>query len=237
MVEESTWRRRGRRLLFWAILLQLFGVVLFVAILVVGERSRVTLIALYLPRQPLLVAAVAAALLAPLTRRRVRALLLVQTVVSLVILGPVMGLNLSGAAHADRPLHLVTYNVYFGKLGRPALLDEIAAMPADIVLLQATYDSIGDQLRARFPDRFVRQDHELVLLSRFPIKTVTVPPPLADGERAMFVEYVVDTPSGPLRLFNVHPFSPRQALFEDENTGANIDHREAQIETVVRAVR
>jgi endonuclease/exonuclease/phosphatase family metal-dependent hydrolase len=53
----------------------------------------------------------------------------------------------------------------------------------------------------------------------------------------MFVEYVVDTPSGPLRLFNVHPFSPRHALFEDENTGANIDHREAQIETVVAAAR
>jgi endonuclease/exonuclease/phosphatase (EEP) superfamily protein YafD len=235
--EESKWRQRGRRILVWAIVLQLVGIALFIASLVVGERSRATLIALYLPRQPLLVGAILGALLAPLTRRAVRILVPLQIALILILLFPVMGFTVSSSRRSDHPIRLASYNVYFGKLGRPALLDEIAAMPADIILLQATYDSIGDRLRERFPDRHVHQEHELVLLSKFPIKKATVPPPLPDETPSMFVEYLVETPSGLLRLFNVHPFSPRHALFEDQQTGANIDHREAQIEAVVEAAR
>ena len=58
------------------------------------------------------------------------------------------------------------------------------------------------------------------------------PPPLADGTLAKFVGYVLETDAGPLRVLNVHPFSPRHALFEDEQTNDNIRHREEQIAAV-----
>lgn len=234
-VQESSWRRRGRRVLFWAIVLQLVGIAVFIGALLIGERSRLSLILLYLPRQPLLVGAVLGAILAPLTKRRVRLLVGLQVVAAVVVLFPVMGFKLGSSVKSDFPVRLATYNVYFGKLSRPALLDEIAAMPADIILLQATYDSMGDRVKERFPDRSMNHEDDFILITRYKILSVDVPPPLADGSLPKFVGYVLDTDAGPLRVFNVHPFSPRHALFEDEQTNDNIRHREEQIAAVVAA--
>ncbi len=234
---EPSGRRRMRRLLFWAIVVELVGLAVFVAVLLIGERSRLSLIALYAPRQPLLVVTVLGAVLAPLTKRRVRTLFVLQVLAVLVVLFPVMGLKLGGSRTSDFPVRLATYNVYFGKLSRPALLEEIAAMPADIILLQATYDSMGDRVKERFPDRFTHREDDFVLITRYKITSVDVPPPLADGALPKFVGYVLETDAGPLRVFNVHPFSPRHALVEDEQTGDNIRHREEQIAAVVAAAR
>jgi vancomycin resistance protein VanJ len=234
-VEESGWRRRGRRILYWAILVQLAGIVVFIAMLLYGERSRLSLIVLYLPRQPLLAGAVLGALVAPLTRRRARLLFALSVVAALVVLFPVMGFEAGSSAKSEFPVRLATYNVYFGKLSRPALLDEIAAMPADIILLQATYDSMFDRVKERFPDRSTHHSDDFILITRYKIMSVEEPPPLADGSPAKFVGYVLQTDAGPLRVFNVHPFSPRHALFEDDQTSENIRHREKQIAAVVAA--
>jgi vancomycin resistance protein VanJ len=228
---------RWRRLLFWALLLELAGVVLFIAVLLLGEQSRTTLILLYLPRLPLLVATVAGALLAPLARRRVRLLVAVHIALTLVVLFPVMGFTLGWSRTPEQPIRLVTYNVFFGKAGRPALLDELASMPVDVMVLQAAFGSLGDKLHERLPDRIIKQDGELVLVSRFPVRTVEVPPPLADGTRAMFVKYVVETPGGALRIYNVHAFSPRHALFGDHEPGNDIAQRDGQIGAAVDAAR
>src|SRR5690348_8510750 len=67
---DSPWRKRARRLALWAIAIELVGFVLYLVVLLLGETSRFTMIALYLPRQPLLVVAVAGAILAPFTRWR-----------------------------------------------------------------------------------------------------------------------------------------------------------------------
>ena len=233
----SSSRGAWRRLLFWALVLQMSGVVLFIAVLLLGEDSRPTLILLYLPRFPLLVAAATGALLAPLTRRRVPLLLALEAVLSLVVLFPVMGLSLSMSHPAERPIHLASYNVYFGHKGRPAVIDEIVAMPADIVVIQAAFDSLSDGLRKRLPRRTIRQDSQFVLVSRFPLRSVELPPDLPDGTPAMFVEYVIDTPDGALRVFNVHPYSPRHALFGDSETDGNIAQREGQIAAAVAAAR
>jgi endonuclease/exonuclease/phosphatase (EEP) superfamily protein YafD len=229
---------RLRRLLYWAIILQLAGTAVFVAALLLGERSRLSLIFLYLPRQPLLVLAVLGAALAPLTKqakRRVRVLAAVEVVTALVLLFPVMGFRLGSTGKSDFPVRLATYNVYFGKLSRPALLDEIAAMPADIILLQATYDSMSARVKERFPDRSMHHTDDFLLITRYKITSVEEPPPLSDGALPKFVEYVLETDAGPLRVFNVHPFSPRHALFEDEQTNDNIRHREEQIAAVIAA--
>jgi endonuclease/exonuclease/phosphatase (EEP) superfamily protein YafD len=229
---------RLRRLLYWAIILQLVGTAVFVAALLIGERSRLSLIFLYLPRQPLLVLAVLGAALAALTKRakrRVQALIGVEIATALVLLFPVMGFRLGGSKSSEFPVRLATYNVYFGKLSRPALLDEIAAMPADIILLQATYDSMFARVKERFPDRQLHHTDDFILITRYKITSVDEPPPLSDGTLPKFVGYVLETDAGPLRVFNVHPFSPRHALFEDEQTNDNIRHREEQVAAVVAA--
>jgi vancomycin resistance protein VanJ len=228
---------RWRRLSFWLVAVEIVAVVVFLALLFVGEQSRLTLVSLYLPRQPLLVALLAGALLTPFTRRRVRLLLAAHAVLGLLVLFPVMGLTFSMNATAEKPIRVASYNVFFGKLGRPALIEEIAAMPADVIVLQAAFDSLGERLRERLPGRNIRQDGELVLLSTFPIRAVEVPPALADGTRSMFVKYVVETPAGALRVYNVHAFSPRHALFGDHESGDDIAHREGQIGATVAAAR
>ncbi len=226
---------RARRILFWAIVVELACFVFFLAVLAIGERSRVSLLALYAPRQPVLVATVLAAALAPLTKHRL--LVSLQSSACLIALFPVMGLHLGSARASEFPVRLASYNVFFGKLGRTALLDEIAAMPADIILLQATYSSMGAQVKARFSDRSTHECDDFILVTRYPIVKVEEPPALPDGTPAKFVGYVLETDAGPLRVLNVHPFSPRQALFDDEQTNDNIRHREEQIAAVVAAAR
>lgn len=235
--KQAALRGRWRRLLFWAILAEITAVVVFVAALVLGEHSRLSLVLLYLPRFPLLVAASFGALLAPLTRRRVRLLVTLHAVVGLALLFPVMGLVVSTSRPAQQPIRMASYNVFFGKAGRPALIEEIVAMPADFVVLQAAFGSLNERLRERLPDRTIRQDGELVLVSKFPVRTVDVPPPLSDGTPAMFVKYLIDTPSGPLLVYSVHAYSPRRALFGDLESGDNVAQREGQISAAVAAAR
>ena len=241
---------RVRRLLYWAIVLELAGIALFLLVLVIGEQSRLTLISLYLPRQPLLAAAILGALLSPLARnaaapperqkRRLRALLAIHAILALVIVFPIMGVRFGSSRPPTRDgatIRLASYNVFFGKLGRPALIDEIVAMQADIIVLQAAFGSLGERLKERLPDRTIRQEGELVLVSRFPVRTVEAPPPLGKNEPAMFMKYVIDTPTGALRVVNVHPYSPRHALLGGDASGDNIADREAQIGAAVDAAR
>ena len=54
-----------------------------------------------------------------------------HVVVCLVLLFPVLGFSVghSRSAESGHVIRLASYNVYFGKLGRPELMDELAAMP------------------------------------------------------------------------------------------------------------
>ncbi|MBX3221836.1 MAG: endonuclease/exonuclease/phosphatase family protein [Labilithrix sp.] len=236
---ESTWRQRAKKLAFAAIVVQLVGVAIFLGALAVGENARLTLLALYFPRQPVLVLAVVSALFStvlPVARRRV--LFPLQIALCLVLAFPVMGFELAGMSKKPRPksaIELASYNVYFGKLDRDGLLRELDAMTADVILLQATFDSMPGRVKERFPDREVHHVDDLMIISRFPIAEVDVPPPLEDGRPAKYVGYTLTTPSGPLRVFNVHPFSPRHALFGDTSSGDNIADRDAQAAAVVAA--
>lgn len=230
----SFWMRHAR--LFRAVIIcHAACTALFIGALLLGEATRLSFILLYLPRQPVLAATIAAALLAFLLRNR--ALLVLEGVIALVVLFPVMGFVISGPKHAEHPISLVSYNVFFGKLGREALLNEVASTSADIIVLQAANDSMGERLRERLPDRTTRQDGELVISTRFPIREVSVPERLPSGAEAMFVRYVLETPSGPLEVFNVHPFSPREALYDKGAVAQDVSRREAQIAAAVRAAR
>ena len=201
---------RWRWWLWCGLVLQSAGIALFIAALLVGERTRPTFLLLYLPRVPFLVLAATGALLAPLTRRRVALLAASQVAVFLAALFPVMGCAVSLPRHAQHPIHLASYNVFFGKEGRPALIDELVAMPADVLVIQAAFGSLGARLRERLPDRVIRQDGELIVVSKFPVLSAEVPPDLAiaGGTAPMFVKYVIDTPDGALHVYNVHAFCP-----------------------------
>jgi endonuclease/exonuclease/phosphatase family metal-dependent hydrolase len=153
------------------------------------------------------------------------------------VLFPIMGLSVSSSRSASQPVRIASYNVFWGHGDRTKLFDEIAAMPVDIFVSQASFGSMGEKLKERFPDRNVRQEGELLIMTRFPIRKVDVPPALPDQTDVLFVKYVVETPAGDLRIYNVHPFSPRHALFADEETAANITHREQQIAAAVAAAR
>ena len=77
-----------------------------------------------------------------------------------------------------------------------------------------------------------------MIVTRFPILKVNVPPQLPGDVRPMFVEYLLETPAGPLRVFNIHPFSPRNALVDrDELWSIDVARREAQVAAVVEASR
>jgi vancomycin resistance protein VanJ len=230
---------RWRRLLFAAIVVEIGTVVLLIAAMLLGEQSRPTLILLYLPRLPLLLAVLGGALLTPLARRRGRVLVAIHVVLGLIVLFPVMGLSVGMTRATEHPIRLASYNVFFGKGSRPAVVDELAAMPSDVMVFQAAFGSLGEKLRERLPDRTIRQDGEFVLVSKFPVRAVEVPPALADGTPSMFVKYVIDTPGGALRLVSVHPYSPRHALFGEHEAGADTDiaHREGQIGAALAAAR
>lgn len=228
---------RTRRLVTRVLVLELAGVLLFCVALFVGESTHPTTLALYAPRQPLIVATLAGLVLARWADRRVRVLQAAHLVLSLVVLFPVMGMEVGTSRKSDRAIHLATYNVFFGKEGRPALVKELASMPADILVVQAAFGSLGDRLREAMPGRNIKQEGELICASKFPIRAFEVPPELPDGTAPMFVKCVVDTPQGALRVYDVHAYSPRHALFGDEDSDRNATQRTEQIQGVVSAAR
>ncbi len=230
------WKRTGKRWAIALVVLQILLQLAFVLLLAVGERTRLGFLALYAPRLPFVLVAFVAAALAALARQRI--LTGVQIALCVLLLVPVSGLHVKGEARptSEKPIRLVSYNVYFGKLGRPQLDEELSLTFPDVLVVQAAYDSLGDRLRKRFPEHVVHQEQELVLVSRFPIREVEVPP--LDGDfRPMFVTYVLETPNGPLTVTNVHPYSPRHALTGDEDPSRNIEARETQIELALASAR
>ena len=236
---ESIWKRRGRKALFWLIILQMIGVVAFIAAILVAEETRPSFIALYAPRQPLIAVAALALVLTPLTQRRVKVLAAAQLVLCLVVLFPVMGLHLGWSrTPEEKVIRIASYNVYFGKMNRPVLMEELAAIvrDVDILLIQAPHESMPAKLRERFADRRVEHFEDFVIISRLPIRELIKPKPIAEDVRAMYAGYVVEAEAGPLTVYNVHPFSPRHGLFSDE-MDTNIDNREKQIDGAVEAAK
>lgn len=234
---------RARKALFWLIIFQMVALVATIAAIMIAEDTRLTFIALYAPRQPFIAVAVLALLLTPLLKpllaQRVKLLAGVQLVLCLVVLFPVMGLHLGWSRTPDgKPIRLASYNVYFGKLGRPALLDEIAAIvrDVDILFIQAPYGSLPENLSERIKDRRIEAYDDFIVISRLPIRELIKPKPFTEEVRAMYAGYVVETDSGPVTIYNVHPYSPRHGLFSEE-MDSNIDAREKQIDAAVEAAK
>jgi len=163
---------------------------------------------------------------APLALLRARAALPLAMAL-LLVLGPVMGgtLGLAGAwrrarldAAAPR-LRVLTYNVAGGDIVALRLDDLMAESRPDIALFQECGALFGAALR-RLEDYHVVTDTSCIA-SRWPLTSVTAMPRAdieAAGGAGNAVRHLVEHPTGPLTITNVHLQTPRwglQFLFTD----------------------
>jgi vancomycin resistance protein VanJ len=190
----------------------------------IGERWWVALAALYLPRigfaLPLPFILLAAYFWG--TRR----LLALQAVSVLLLMFPLMGFSLGlgrWLPHASGPtLRVMSFNVKFWSAGVLAVAAQAREFSADLVLLQDAPGDVDPKLQAAFKGWNVRHDGEFVLATPFPIRSVYVPSDLVYPQGtggAHYVHYTLETPLGPVDVFNVHPTSPRPGLEEVRGNG------------------
>ena len=174
----------------------------------------------------------------------------------LVVLFPLMRLNLASApsAVAGPSFRVMSFNVYFSRLGVEGVLAQIDAAKADVVLLQAMGKFTATE-KALSQKWTVRVDGEFLLATRFPIREVFVPPTFDDNRPAMFMRYTLETPLGLVDVFSVHPYSPRSGFSDLRGGGLrstlanggptaeattvveqNVDLRRRQLEAALDAV-
>lgn len=218
-VEVSTPPRRRLALILtalcWAYLLSLVAVWLFLR--EEGERWWPATLLLSCPRWPLVVPAV---VLWPCVLAAHRwVLAIVVAIATVVLLGPLVGLRLSlPASSTERgDLRLLTCNIHRRQVDAEQLDAIISSSQPDIVVLQDWSSSAGQESLFAGPAWHVQRDGQLLIASRFPIsRTMPVNFGTAvDGpadERAAAVCYDLQTPAGPVRLFNVHLSSPHGGL-------------------------
>jgi len=178
--------------------------IFIVSLRFVGEKWWGTTIALYLPRAPfalpLLPLVVAIVWLGP------RKLLWTQ-LLAFGLLLVLMGLRVAwptpqtpGALH----MRIVSCNTNGVSLGVGRIMKPLLARNPDIIVLQEVVPESWAALRQLVPGYEVREFGQFWIASRFPI--------VATSGHLPFVEYRIETPAGPIMLFNVHPVSPRDGL-------------------------
>jgi endonuclease/exonuclease/phosphatase family metal-dependent hydrolase len=178
--------------------------IFIVSLRFVGEKWWGTTIALYLPRAPfalpLLPLVVAIVWLGP------RKLLWTQLVACGLLL-LLMGFRVAwptpptpGALH----IRIVSCNINAGALGVGRILKPLRAQDPDIIVLQEVNNSALPRLRQLVPGYSVHEFGQFWIASRWPIASAL--------GRGQFVQYRINTPAGPVILFNVHPISPRDGL-------------------------
>jgi endonuclease/exonuclease/phosphatase (EEP) superfamily protein YafD len=182
----------------------------------VGERWWVTTVGLYLPCLPLAVPLPVLALWS--WRRRARWLWLSQAAALVVLVFPLGGFVLPGAARPDARapvIRVLSYNVMHGYAGPERIMAEIDRFAPDVVLLVKLGDNqepMRRLLSARYPHVEITGE---VVASRFPIVSRFEPDeglPAGEPPRWRFAQKVIATPLGPIAFYAFHPQSPRDGL-------------------------
>lgn len=186
-------------------------------LLLVGEDWWVTAGLLYVPR--LAFAAPLAALVPALLLLQRSRLLWTQAAALALVVFPLMGFVLPWpqAAATGPGLRVLSLNVSSGLWGAEPVMRELDAIKPDLAVFQEStwgeHGPIQDGLRKRFPH--VHFSTQFLVGSRFPILEQTGPEKLLhlDKERSpRYMRYLIDSPLGPLAIYNVHPISPRGTL-------------------------
>lgn len=190
----------------------------------IGERWWVTAVGLYLPRWlfalPLVPLTAAVVWLGP------RRLLWSQLAAAVLLWFPLLGFQLSwppAAQPGGLRLRLASCNVGAGAFGsNEAILTMLQAARADIILLQAVHPNQYAALRAGMPGFDIREAGQFWIASRFRVDGVLEPPKIAHRGLARsprFARFTINTPRGPVVIYDVHPISPRDGLDEIRGQG------------------
>jgi endonuclease/exonuclease/phosphatase (EEP) superfamily protein YafD len=182
-----------------------------------GESWWWTTVALYLPRVPLAIPL--PFVVALLWFARSFRILAAQAITALVIAFPVMGLTVPtpSFASASAPrFRVLSYNINSAQGGPESLAVEVDRYAPDVVFMQEIGDvaELERVMKTRYPT--VEVDTQFLMATRFPVVSEVDPGKLpVDGRMRSprFVERTLDTPVGPVTFFNVHPASPREALY------------------------
>jgi endonuclease/exonuclease/phosphatase (EEP) superfamily protein YafD len=197
---------------------------LVAALRLIGERWWVTSVALYLPRvaflAPLPVLLIALYLVGA---RRAFWLLIVSSLPIFLVL---MGFVFPWPTRADRGapvVRVLSFNVDSGAGGLERIVAEVDKYSPDIVLVQ----ELGPQdkktaalFAARYPT--VRYATQFLVATRFPITSSREPETFSyEGRQRSprWTQQVIETPLGPIAFYNVHPISPREALYALRGNG------------------
>lgn len=213
--------------------------IFIVSLRFVGEKWWGTTIALYLPRAPF-------------------ALPLLPLIVAIVWLGPrkllwtqllAFGLLLvltgfrvawptpptPGALH----LRVVTCNIHGGALGVGRILKPILARNPDIIVMQEVDPSGWATMQQLAAGYQIHAWAQYWLASRFPITSAT--------GWYQYVRYRLNTPAGPIVLFNIRTLSPREGIETIQGDGINeraravvtqnTATREAQLQGIAESAR
>ena len=240
------WRRTATSLTVVSWLYAVALVSLWLLLRFGADRWWFATVAMFSPRWlaslPLIV------LVPPALLLRRRAVLLPLSVAAVLAFGPVMRLcvpwrrALPGPAATPRSLRVATFNADQEDLDPAALRQWLEAARPDVIALQAF---TSRQQRKVFGNDgglsgwHVRKHGELLLASRHPI---TADRPYDDpyffsaGDGGTLAAYQLQTPAGPLHVFNVHLATPRYGLLavaQDGRAGApqlrsNIERRRQQ---------
>lgn len=197
----------------------------------VGERHWVTAFALYLPPQGYLLAWLGLSVLVVLGRSLLVAVL--HSVSLCFILWFMMGLHLNFHRSVPHSLVVLSLNVDSAHAGVREVVDAITVEQPDIIFLQETAwrgEELAERLRLLYPHVLV--EWQFVMASRFPLRDVVVPEPFFFWNRLrtpQFLRVVVDTPSGPVATYNLHPVSPRHAFYAVRGQGFRHEIRTGQL--------
>jgi endonuclease/exonuclease/phosphatase (EEP) superfamily protein YafD len=216
-----------QRLLWIAALLWLAVLGLLLASFAfVGENAWLVVMLLYLPRHPWLVPGL---LLLPFALRRGRRRLLVPLAVgALLWLFPLMGFVLPHpVASGSQPrLRVLSYNTTHTVDGVDSLRALARDTQADLVLFQWTSHDAEEALSGPgFEGWTVRRAEQFTLASRYSIRSLETAGVRAESG-APCAHAVLDTPLGPLDVFDIRPQSARYEIGAERHRGLRQRARE-----------
>lgn len=215
--------RRGltriARCLIWAYPLSLVTVYAFLR--ATAEKHWISALCVYLPPQGYLVPGALLVLLALIVGPR--RLVFVPLAGILFVVAFMMGFQFNLRSAKDADLTVVTMNVDSAYRGADEVARGILLHQPDLVFLQeisVSGEKLAEALRPTLPHVVV--SHQFVVASRFPLSEPSDPEvKFVRGRlrRPQFISLSVQTPSGPVRLYNVHPVSPRHAFMAVRGQG------------------
>jgi vancomycin resistance protein VanJ len=125
-----------------------------------------------------------------------------------------LGANVSAPVSPPPTFRLLAWNVHFGDAGAEAFARELRALAPDVAVFEATSHEAHNALVSAFPSFHVERLASYSIASRFPIRERSVPWELATRSGPPWARFTLETPSGPVKVFAVHPVSQRGAFYQ-----------------------